>query len=250
MQVGFTTVTLRQIKDIEKIVAVAADIGADCIEWGADVHVKDTETAKRAKSLCDAAGISVCSYGSYYRVGSNDMAEWKRVCEIAAAMGAGIVRVWLGNKDSEKTDKATYSALVDEVKAMCAVAAEYGVTVCPECHGNTYNNNTDAFLKMQKDVACDNFRTYFQSRYKRLEYDLDRIERTVKFIDCVHISYSEQVREQFPKLRLLYINVLLDKLKAADYNKSILIEFTYYSMQHGLVGCLKRDIAKLKSKVK
>lgn len=250
MQVGFTTVTLRQIKEIEKVVAVASNIGAECIEWGADVHVKDVETAKHAKKLCDAAGIDICSYGSYYRVGSNNMTEWERVCKIASAMGAGIVRVWLGSADSEKTDKATYSALVSEVKAMCGIAAEYGVTVCPECHGNTYNNNTDAFLKIQKDTACDNFKTYFQSRYRRKEYDLDRIERTAQYIDCVHISYSEQLREQFPKINPSYINALLDKLKAVGYNKSILIEFTYYSMQHGLVSCLKRDIAKLKSKVK
>ena len=250
MQVGFTTVTLRQIKDIEKVVAVAADIGAECIEWGADVHVKDIETAKRAKTLCDAAGIDICSYGSYYRVGSNDIAEWEKVCKIAAAMDAGVVRVWLGSKDSEKTDEATYSALVSEVKAMCEIAAEYGVTVCPECHGNTYNNNTDAFLKIQKDIACDNFKTYFQSRYRRKEYDLDRIERTARYIDCVHVSYSEQLREQFPEINRSYINVLLDKLKSVGYSKSILIEFTYYSMQHGLVSCLKRDISKLKSKVK
>ena len=75
MHFGFTSTTLRQIKDIEKIVDIAKRTGAECIEWGGDIHVTDTETAKKAKELCDNAGIRICSYGSYYRVGSSDASK-------------------------------------------------------------------------------------------------------------------------------------------------------------------------------
>lgn len=249
MQVGFATVTLRQIKDLKKIVDVAEKVGADCIEWGADVHVRDIESARYAKQLCKDKNIQICSYGSYYRAGSNNLSQWKQVCEIASALGAKVVRIWLGSADSEVTDEATYIRLVEELRSMCAVAAEYGISVCPECHPNTYNNNTDAFLKIHKDTGCDNLGTYFQSLYKRQEYDLDRIERTKKYTECVHISYSEQLREQFPRYKPGYINSLLKKLSAIGYDKHVLIEFTYYSMQHGLVSCLKKDISKLKTQI-
>jgi hypothetical protein len=45
MHFGFTSTTLRQIKDIGKIVEIAKSAGAECIEWGGDIHVTDIETA-------------------------------------------------------------------------------------------------------------------------------------------------------------------------------------------------------------
>ena len=160
------------------------------------------------------------------------------------------MRVWLGNADSEKTSAEEYSALVAELKAMCTVAAEYGLAVCPECHDNTYNNNTDAFLKIYSETACKNFGTYFQSRYCRRDYDLDRIERTARQIECVHVSFFDMFREQFPAYKPGYMSTLVDKLKEVGYNKSIIIEFTYFSMQRGFVPALKRDIARLKALIK
>lgn len=247
MHFGFTSTTLRQIKDIGKIVDIAKRTGAECIEWGGDIHVTDIGTAKKAKELCDNAGIRICSYGSYYRVGSSDASEWKKICEIANAMNAKTVRVWLGNADSEKTDDKTYAGLVADAKSMCAVAAEYGLDVCPECHGNTYNNNTDAFLKIREDVGCDNFTTYFQSLYRRKEYDLDRIERTLPYIGCVHVSYFEQFREQFPKRNPHYMDSLLKKLEECGYEGDVLVEFVFYSYSHGMPCALKKELEKLKT---
>ncbi len=250
MRIGFTTTTVRQIKSVEEVVDIAKKVGADCLEWGGDIHITDVASAEKARKLCDASGISVAAYGSYYRVGSNNADEWKKICEIASVLGARCVRVWLGKSDSEVTDEKTYEMLVTDAKSMCAVAAEYSIAVCCECHPNTYNNNTDAFLKIREDIGCDNFKTYFQSLYRRREYDLDRIERTAPFTDCVHISYSEQRREQFPKHNPNYINDLLDKIVSVGFDEDILIEFTYISMRYGLPNCLKKDIARLKHQLR
>ncbi len=249
MQIGFTTTSFRQIKSLEKIVEIASDAGVDCIEWGGDIHVKDIETAKYAKKLCDAANIKISSYGSYYRVGSKDTSEWEKICRVASAMDADSVRVWLGKADSEKTDDETYKALVEDAKSMCSLAAEYGLIVCPECHDNTYNNNTDAFLKIQKDIDCRNFRTYFQSRYCRKDYDLDRIERTLPYIESVHISFSEQRREQFPKYDPTYIDSLINKILSVGFDGNILIEYTYLFSHLGIPSSMKKDIAKIREKV-
>lgn len=249
MKFGFTSTSFRNIKDVEKVVSVAVKTGADCIEWGGDVHVKDVETAKRVRKLCDDAKISVSAFGSYYRVGNGDEKEWTKTCEIASALGTDLIRVWLGKTDSEKTEDAVYKSLVEEVKYMCEVASGYGLVVCPECHDHTYNNNTDAFLKMRKDVGMENFCTYFQSRYKKKAYDLDRIERTLPYIESVHISYWELAREQFPKYNPSYMDELLDKLKDVGYDGSIVIEFTHPGYQMGFVPCMKRDIRRLKAKM-
>ncbi len=249
MQFGFTTTSFRQIRSLEKIVEIAVDTGIDCIEWGGDIHIKDTGSAAEAKRLCDKAGIKITSYGSYYRVGSKDACQWEKICRIASTMGAESVRVWLGKADSEKTDEATYRNLVEDAKAMCEVAAGYGLIVCPECHDNTYNNNTDAFLKIREDIGCDNFRTYFQSRYRKKKYDLDRIERTLPYIETVHISFSELRREQFPKYDPEYIDALIDKILSVGFDGKILIEYTYLFSHYGLPSAMKKDIARLKAKV-
>ena len=249
MEFGFTTTSFRQIKDLEKIVNTAREAEADCIEWGGDKHVKSVEDARLAKQLCDKAGIRINSYASYYRVGCHNADEWKKICEIASTMGARSVRVWLGKADSEKTDEAAYRAIVEDTKNICAVAKDYGLLVCPECHDNTYNNNTDAFLKIYNEVGCDNFRTYFQSRYKRLEYDLDRIERTLPYIETVHISFSEQSREQFPKFNPTYIDRLIEKIVKSGFDGNILLEYTYLCGYYGIPSCMVKDMKKLKEKV-
>lgn len=248
MQIGFTSTSFRQIRDVKKVVELAVTCGADCIEWGGDVHVRSTKDAAKVKKLCDEAKIGISSYGSYYRVGSGKKEEWLEICKIAHAMGAKVVRVWLGKADSEKTDEATYKAIVSDAKAMCAVAEQYGLIVCPECHDKTYNNNTDAFLKIREDIACDNFKTYFQSRYRRMEYDLDRLERTKEYIVGIHVSFSEQVREQLPKLNLGYIDSIFDKIAGIGFDGYLLVEYTYLFSHIGIPSCMKKDIGKLRER--
>ena len=246
MKIGFTSNSFRQIKSIEKIVEIALATGAECIEWGGDVHIKDVATAEKAKSLCIDAGIEICSFGSYYKVGSNNADERNTVCEIANALGAKSIRVWLGSADSEKTDADTYLNLVEDAKALCKTAKEYGIIICPECHDNTYNNNTDAFLKIRKDIGCDNFKTYFQSRYRRKAYDLDRIARTLPYTENVHVSYFDMVREQFPKFDFGYMGELISKLLSLGFDGAVLIEFTFPGFKSGMPSAMKKDITRLK----
>lgn len=249
MQIGFTSTSFRQIKNIERIVKIAAACHVDCIEWGGDIHIKNVNDAKKAKDLCDQAGIAICSYGSYYRVGCCDKDEWIRICEIAKAMNAKSIRVWLGTKNSEETDEKTCRLLVADLISMCMVAEKFGLVVCPECHDNTFNNNTNAFLRIHQDVACKNFRTYFQSRYKKLDYDLHRIEATIDMLELIHISYSEQTREQFPKFNLCYIDSLLDKIVSVGFNGTILVEYTYFFTYLGFANSMKRSVQKIRKKV-
>ena len=249
MKLGFTTTSFRQIRDREKIVAIARDCGVQILEGGGDIHVKNLSDAEHAKRLCDAAGIGISSYGSYYRVGSGRKDDWEKICGIAAAMGCGSVRVWLGVKDSHKTDETAYGRLAADARRCCDTAAGYGLKVSCECHDNTYNNDTDAFLTMQKDVDRENFKTYFQSRYRKKAYDLDRIERTLPFIESVHISYSEQRREQFPRYDGAYLDALLDRLLDCGFNGNLLLEYTYLCGYYGIPAAMRRDMEKIRKRV-
>ena len=247
MQFGFTSNTFRNIKDLENIVAIAVSSGADCIEWSGDLHVTDIKSAEKAKNLCDKAEISVCAYGSYYRAGTCNKEEWSQVCAIADTLSAPVIRIWLGTSDSEKTDNEAYVRLVADLQSMCDTASGYNITVCPECHDNTYNNNTDAFLKIRKDTDRDNFKTYFQSRYRKYDYDIDRIERTSPYTERVHVSFFDMRREQFPRYDGSYMKKLIKKLIQTGYDKDLIIEFTYPGFKAGYPFFVKKHIAKLKA---
>lgn len=242
-KLGLCSVTFRK-KSAAKVVEIAKKAGISYIEWGGDIHVTNTEEARIVKSICDNEDIKICSYGSYYRVGCCDNSKWEEICLIATAMGASSVRVWLGEKNSEETMQTEYNRILDDLKCICSVAQRYNLLVCPECHDNTYNNNTDAFLKIENELKADNFKTYFQSRYFRFDYDIDRIERTFDFIENVHVSYRDLAREQrFKKKDKYYLDGLLKKLSEMNFDGVVLVEFTKGSK----VKQFFKDIRKLKS---
>jgi len=224
-RLGLCSVTFRN-KSVEEIIEIAKKAEIEYIEWGGDIHVKTLDDAEKAKILCDYSGIKISSYGSYFNCIEYDEENWIQICKITKEMNAPSVRVWLGKKNSEDTDKNEYSLLLENTKKMCEIAMSYGIIVCPECHDNTFNNTTDAILRFAKDLEKDNFKTYFQSRYFRMEYDLDRIERTFDIIENVHVSYRDLKKEQLCRKKdKLYIDKLLEKFKEKLFNGIIMVEF-------------------------
>ena len=241
IELGLCSVTFRK-NSAAQVVLIAKKAGVSYIEWGGDIHVKTIEDARIVKSICDNEGIKISSYGSYFNSAEYDEEKWTQICEITSVMGASSVRIWLGKKDSEETTDSEYNTLLGNTKKMCDIAEKYSLLVCPECHDNTFNNNTDAFLRIQKDLQADNFRTYFQSRYCRMEYDLDRIDRTFDFIENVHVSYRDLKKEQmFKKKDKYYIDKLLEKLKSKSYCGIVMVEFVDSDSEK--VFC--KDIEKL-----
>lgn len=241
-KIGLCSVTFRK-KTINEVVELAKKAGVDYIEWGGDVHVKTLSDAIKAKELCDKENIKISSYGSYFNSSNYDEAKWREVCEISKAMEASSIRIWLGKKDSEKTSAEEYRTLLKNTARMCDVASEYGLLVCPECHGNTYNNNTDAFIGFLNELCKDNFKTYFQSRYFRMQYDLDRIDRTYSYIENVHVSYRDLKREQyFRRKDKNYLDTLLKKFKEKNFQGIVMVEFVCYNSEKHYFA----DIKKLK----
>lgn len=222
---GLCSVTFRK-KSIEEIIAIAVKAGIHDIEWGSDVHVKNEFDAIKTKELCDKENIKITSYGSYFNSKKYDKSKWLEICKTAEILSAKSVRIWLGEKGSKNTSESEYKELINNTAKMCKVAADFSLLVCAECHDNTYNDNTDAILRFINDLGMDNFRTYFQSRYYRPEYDLDRIERTFSYIENIHVSFRDLKREQILRKKDgKYIDNLLERFKDKDFNGTVMIEF-------------------------
>ncbi len=240
--IGFTSVSLRSYS-IEEVVETAKKAGAEIIEWGSDVHVKTSEDAQKAKKLCDENGIKINSYGSYYRTGCGDKAEWRKICEIASAMDAKYIRAWLGTKGSAKTGESEYRKLLDDARSMADTAAEYGLVICHECHPNTYNDTTESSLRFLKDVDRENVKTYYQSWYRDEAGDRDKLFRLFPYVQDVHISFSELIKFQlFHKKDREFISKILSWLKELDFKGSLIIEFTKSGSAENLI----KDTERLK----
>ncbi|NBB78352.1 MAG: sugar phosphate isomerase/epimerase, partial [Verrucomicrobia bacterium] len=68
LHTGLCSVTFRK-HATDELIDLARKGGIEGIEWGGDVHVPpgDLENARAVGEKTAAAGLSVCSYGSYYR---------------------------------------------------------------------------------------------------------------------------------------------------------------------------------------
>ncbi len=181
---GFNSVTFRK-KTIDEILLLAQKTGSECIEWTGDVHVTDTKIAIETARKCDELGIAHTSYGSYYRTGHTDPAEFERYCEIAAALGADTVRIWAGHKGSAQYTKDELQAVALQIAKDEETAAKYGVTPAFEFHPDTLTDSGDAALRLLS--FCNTTRTYWQPRY--LGKDTENLSRVAHLAKNVHLFY-------------------------------------------------------------
>jgi len=242
MKIGFTSTTFKGLAP-EKIIALAAQAKADCVEWS-DLHVPDPNKAKEVKALCDAIGIQCCSLGSYYHAGDADEARWERLCGITAAMGAGFIRVWLGRRGSEQTSEKDYAALLSDAKHMAQAARKLGIFIAAEAHPNTYNDTCETSLRFLKELNDPNFGTYYQSLYKDMPRDLDRLAKTWPWLRAVHVSFSEVTRNRrfLPKEDDCVERIVL-ALREREFQGPVLLEFC----KGGNPQAFLRDMERLRA---
>jgi hypothetical protein len=140
ISLGLCSVTLRACS-IEEVVAIAADAGLECIEWGADVHVApgDLDAARRAREATVRAGLRVASYGSYWRCAG----PFEPVLASARELGAPRVRIWAGDTGSREATPAQREAIV-----AAARAAARQIPLGFEFHGGTLTDDLDSTLDL------------------------------------------------------------------------------------------------------
>ncbi|MFC4855566.1 sugar phosphate isomerase/epimerase family protein [Actinophytocola glycyrrhizae] len=152
---GLVSVTFRQLSPAE-IVSLVVDAGLEAIEWGGDVHVPagDFRTARDVRARCADNGIAIEAYGSYYRADG----DFGPVLATALALGAPRIRVWAGTKGSAgQPDRA---AVVEDLRAVAALAGGEGVEVAVEYHADTLTDTLDSALALFEEVPA--LKSYWQ----------------------------------------------------------------------------------------
>ena len=141
LQSGLVSISFRKLS-VREIVDLVARSGLQGIEWGGDVHVPhgDLARAREAAAMTRDAGLTVSSYGSYYRAGeppADDNPDFQAVLESARALGAPAIRVWSGRRASAAATAAYREQVAVDLCRIGDLAAAAGLTVACEHHGGT-----------------------------------------------------------------------------------------------------------------
>lgn len=241
-KIAFTTVTFRNLS-ARQICEIAAENKIEYIEWGGDIHLPPTDKEKREEiiNLQKEYSLKANSYGSYYRLGQNDIRLWKNTAETAVQIGAKTVRIWCGKKSSNETSDEEFREMVAETEEIADIAEKYGLTVAFEFHHNTYNDSGEASLKFLKAVNKANVKTYWQPF--SLEEDTQNLTAVAEYLAGIHIFCWDKHGRRFP---LSYgekeWRSYLDIIK----NKNITVPYIMEFVKDDSTEQFKEDVAFIK----
>lgn len=161
---GLCSISFRKLS-IDELIALCVKAKIDGIEWGGDVHVPpgDIELAQSVKAKTEAAGLELCSYGSYYRCNS-DSGSFSDVLESADALGTPIIRVWAGQKGSADADAAYREEVAEHLRRAVIAAREMDITIALEYHGNTLTDTQASAHQLLEEVGLPELKLYWQPR--------------------------------------------------------------------------------------
>ena len=184
---GLTSISFRQLS-VDAIIALAVEAKLDGIEWGGDVHVPhgDVALAKEVRRKTEAAGLTVCSYGSYYNC-SKDGDSFTQVLDSAEALGAPVIRVWAGNQGSAEASSEYRAAFVAQLRRDVIAATERNITIGLEYHGDTLTDTQASAHQILKEVGLPELKLYWQPRTcGTFEGDIPELEAALPVMSHVH----------------------------------------------------------------
>jgi sugar phosphate isomerase/epimerase len=187
LKIGLTSITLRQYS-ADEIIALSAHIGINGIEWGSDLHVPqgDVKLAECIKSKTEAAGLTVCAYGSYYKC-DDASAPFADYLNSAKALGAPLIRVWAGTKGSDKSSQNDRDKVVQRLRQTVTAAKEHGIKIALEYHGGTLTDTQESAHRLLKEVNLPELKLFWQPRaFGTHETDLVELQASLPYLANVH----------------------------------------------------------------
>lgn len=199
LKAGLVSISFRS-KSPDEIISAAKSAGLDTIEWGSDGHAPfyDTERLRYIAEKQKAAGIKSCTYGTYFRIGVNYWGEIYAYIAAAKILGAGILRVWCGNKASMDYSEAEEQKLISDSRRIAAAAENEGVTVCLEFHPHTFSDEMKSSLRLIKAVGSPAFKMYWQpNQFKTVEENMLSAAGLAEYVENIHV-FNWDAHRRYP----------------------------------------------------
>lgn len=184
-----------------KIIKAAKESRLDAIEWGSDVHAPCGNTAalKEITKMSREEGISISSYGSYYRIGKDKPEDIKPYLEAANLLGTDCMRIWCDEKGSADIDSARFGELVTDGRKIAEIAATFGVKLCLECHPFTLTDSYEMSKHYISEVDSRFLGMYWQpNQFKSEEYNLKAAAALAEITGNIHVFQWDSEYKKYP----------------------------------------------------
>ncbi|OGV46585.1 MAG: hypothetical protein A2017_17335 [Lentisphaerae bacterium GWF2_44_16] len=190
---GLVSISFRELKP-EEIIELLLKAKLDCVEWGGDVHVPhgDLRRARELRRMGADAGISVSSYGSYYKAGESENTglHFEAVLGSALELGAPVIRVWAGIKASAVATLTYREEVISNLMEISASAEKFKIKVSLEFHGNTLTDTNESAVQLMKEVSHENLSLYWQPPVgKSFEYRLEGLKSVLPYLSHLHVYH-------------------------------------------------------------
>jgi sugar phosphate isomerase/epimerase len=185
---GLCSISFRKLS-VKDIIEAAVKGGIEVIEWGGDAHVPhgDIETAKKVRDLTLSSSLKIETYGSYYRAGVSESEglAFSDVLASAKALGAGTIRIWVGNRNFEDTYRNT---VIKDIIRVAGMAFEDDIHIAMEYHQHTLTNTNEAAYILMEAMPEENISFYWQPHNKYTDDEcLEAITKLKHKISHVHV---------------------------------------------------------------
>jgi len=231
LSLGLTSVTFRKLSPSE-IITLTKKSGLDGIEWGGDIHVPpgDLERAREVREETEAAGLTVCSYGSYYR-SDEEAGDFSDILATARELRAPVVRVWAGGKGSDEADVAYREEVAETLRKAVKAAKAVGITVALEYHRNTLTDTQASAHQLLEEVGQPELMLYWQPRTGGAFQDnIPELKAALPKLAHVHLFHWAEGEDGAIDRRPLAEGVesweaFLELIRQAEGDRFILFEF-------------------------
>ena len=191
IKTGIVSVTFREL-DVDQVIKLVKNASLSGIEWGGDIHVPhgDIDKAEIVRKKTEEAGLEIAGYGSYYRLGCENEVEFEEVLNTAEALGAPVIRVWAGNRGTNKADQVWWNKIIAESERIAVMAQKKGIDIAYEYHKNSLTDSSESTLKLLKNVGKNNLSTYWQPPVETdFEENIEGLKKVLSEIYNVHVHY-------------------------------------------------------------
>ena len=223
---GLVSVSFRENSPRE-ILEAMKKANLTVIEWGSDIHApcNDSERLKEIADLQREYGISCSSYGTYFRLGVTPLDELADYIAAAKVLDTNILRVWCGNLGSKEYNETPElkEKLFEDCKKAVQIASQARVTLCLECHNNTYTDTKESALEIICEVDSENFKMYWQpNQFYPIDENIRASEMLAPYTKHVHV-FNWEDKNKFPLCGA--VKVWKKYLKHFEREHALLLEF-------------------------
>lgn len=194
-KLGLVSISFRSLS-VDEIIDLVKDADLEAIEWGSDVHAPcdDVENLKRVVEKQTKNGLYCSSYGTYFRLGSDDIEKLKQYILAAKVLQTRIIRIWCGTKNYQDWNEKEKAYLIKQAKLAAKMAEEADVILCMECHGGTFVNCVEGAEELMRSVNSSHFRMYWQpSSFQTTAVNAEYARRIARHVTHLHVFYWQGI---------------------------------------------------------